>query len=304
MAIDRWYPTLTALPDGRVLISSGASRVAGGHNRLEIFDPSDGSVILLDADYPDPSNNGMPLYPFMFVLPTGDILYAGAEGASATHSKGRVLLADYDGGDDDWEWYERVFESSINGGSAVMYEPGKIMKSGGLAFDDDDETAIAGTEIIDLSNVDDCGGYDNAPDFVAVAPMNEARHFHTLTLLPDGRVLASGGNRRGNSMFGDHTTNECEYEGVPIASHDCDLSCPGVPSRCLSYDPDGDGEEYAPGTYCPFLNDASCTTSLDCGSECITTNDCPPGSTCNTTSGRCEMPCNSGTCGAVMHCTS
>jgi len=102
MAIDRWYPTLTALPDGRVLISSGASRVAGGHNRLEIFDPSDGSVILLDADYPDPSNNGMPLYPFMFVLPTGDILYAGAEGASATHSKGRVLLADYYGGDDDW----------------------------------------------------------------------------------------------------------------------------------------------------------------------------------------------------------
>lgn len=319
MKVDRWYPTLTVLPDGRVLISSGASREPNGQNRFEVFDPINNTMdeLTIGGTAPFTTMSPMPLYPFMFVLPNGDIFYAGAEDAIAAHSHGRVLVPDYSDtptSNSNWTWSSRTFTSTINGGSAVMYEPGKIMKSGGVQHSNR-VIAHATTEIIDLSGYDS-NDYAGAPNFYTVPAMdmNEARHFHSLTLLPDGRVLATGGNSRDNGQPGDLLNNSCEYDDVPIASITCsdanndgipdDLTatavangCPAVPSLCIA-------------GACAFRPGTECNGSLDCGSPCDLDNgnaDCPPGSTCGDPSEQCQMPCPgdpNSNCGAAIECST
>lgn len=334
MAVDRWYPSVTVIPGsnpavdamGRVLISSGASRVPGGQNTFEIFDPNTNLVTQIAIDGVSPFDEGdpIPLYPFIFVLPNGDILYAGGEGAPDAVQDGRVLVPDYNNGG-QWEWHGRVFQSEINGGSAVMYEPGKILKSGGVHRGDNnppggniadvDDIAEFGTETIDLSTFAS-GDYATAPDFTWVErqDMNRARHLHTLTVLPDGRVAATGGNTRSNGIEGDHPENECNFGGEPIGDEQCNdadgngvpdgnpaTGCPAVPSPCEFYDPDGEGGSPT-GFYCRFRGNIACTDSIDCGIVCTQNSDCPPGSVCGAED-NCEMPCPAaGTCGAVVHC--
>ena len=338
MAVDRWYPTLTVLRDGTVLISSGASRLPylDGQNTFELFDPETNLVAPLNiTNTPFSQANPIPLYPFMFLLPNGDILYAGGEEATVASSNGRVLIPGYNN-NGTWTWDERVFESTINGGSAVMYEPGKIMKSGGLhrgsqnddpPILDEDNIARVETEIIDLSKFASgdygiAGQKDAATDFLRRGDMNQPRHFHNLTLLPDGRVLATGGNKRSNGFAGDDELNECEYQNQPIADMDlCNdtnrdgtpdnpataaAGCPAVPSRCLAYDPQG---PLLQGNYCPLRGNTTCPDldHVDCGAPCTNNDDtqCPPGSTCGD-AGTCEMPCpepGGEMCGAVVHCS-
>jgi hypothetical protein len=329
MQVDRWYPTLTVIPGatpqaspfGRVLIASGATRTLQGEATpiFELYDPATDQVSTLAIAGPSPftGSTPIPLYPFMFLLPNGDIFYAGGEGTA--QMKGRVLIPDYNN-NGTWAWHPREFESAISGGSAVMYAPGKIMKSGGIFAGDPDQRAHQITETIDLSNTPS-GAYSNAPDFVITAPMARARHFHTLTLLPDGRVVATGGNSRGNGEAGDHQDFECSYEGNAIAEGVCNDSnldgtpdpgtalfgCPAVPSYCVDGVscslPSGSGNEEGP-VPCADVDGEPGPDHASCGAPCSSASDCPPGSTCGSATGQCEMPCFSGlTCGAVVHCT-
>ena len=70
-----------------------------------------------------------------------------------------------------------------------MYRPNKIMKSGAWADPDFNGAktfnAHGRTAVIDMSA--------GSPTWRETAPMAIARSYHNLTLLPDGTVLASGG---------------------------------------------------------------------------------------------------------------
>lgn len=219
LEIDRWYPTLTPLPDGKILISGGESRVPGGRNTFEIYDPVAEVVEILPLTF---EWGDMPLYPFMFVLPNGDILYAGGEEAAPAAYDGRIIIPGPTAA--DWVWADVVIDSTTNGGSAVMYEPGKLMKSGGILTY---QEAVSVTEILDLSCVGS-GGYPQNMAWIPTEPMNERRHFHTLTLLPTGQVLATGGNTRANGVPGEDSGNPCEFEGQVIKEIPClaDSDCP------------------------------------------------------------------------------
>ena len=184
MSVARWYPTATVLGDGRVFVFSGDSIVDFGlpysppyfkeasQNSLpSIYDPSTNTWTDLTA-----SKLTTPLYPFMFQLSDGRILDAGPDVTT------RVMNPS------TWTW-STVTTSPFDGGSAVMYLPDKIMKSGSYSNPDyygsSTYQATARTAVIDMSQPN--------PTWQETAPMNYPRTYQNLTLLPDGSVLASGG---------------------------------------------------------------------------------------------------------------
>ena len=116
----------------------------------------------------------MPLYPFMFVLPNGKLFDAGPDRVTRT--------LDLQTG----QW-TTVGTSPIDGQSAVMYRPGKILKSGTWS-----DPEFPGRE---ATNRADGDRHDRRQPGVDrdVAPMKYRRSYHTLTVLPDGKVLATGG---------------------------------------------------------------------------------------------------------------
>jgi Concanavalin A-like lectin/glucanases superfamily/Domain of unknown function (DUF1929)/Bacterial Ig domain/Bacterial Ig-like domain/Galactose oxidase, central domain len=175
----RWYPTATTLPDGRVLVVSGDNITLNAPNVIvplkngsetlpEIYDVDTNTWTTLPA-----GQRRMPLYPFMFVLPNGKVFDAGPDTTTRT--------LDVNTG----QW-TTVGQSPIDGHSAVMYRPGKILKSGTWA--DPDYPGIQSTSraaAIDMTEA--------SPSWREVAPMHHPRSYHTLTALPDGTVLATGG---------------------------------------------------------------------------------------------------------------
>jgi hypothetical protein len=74
MAYRRWYPTSTTLPDGRALVMSGAQTCLTCLADVpEIFDPATNRFTTMPT-----ARLGVPYYPFMFVLPDGKVIDAGA----------------------------------------------------------------------------------------------------------------------------------------------------------------------------------------------------------------------------------
>jgi hypothetical protein len=183
MANRRWYPTATTLADGRVFVLSGYDDCFGPSclvGRPEIFTPGPNTwASMPSADYITPS------YPFLFQIPDGRIISAGAyEGAIDT----RVLNLSTG----TWS----VLDSNvIDAGSAVMYAPGKIMKAGKWANADPPFVAAhANTYVLDVNQP--------SPQWRSTAPMAFPRAYNMLTLLPDGTTLATGGSRSGQRRSG------------------------------------------------------------------------------------------------------
>jgi len=172
MAVGRWYPTVTVLPDGRVLVTSGEIDCGGCFAPIpEIYNPQLDSWTQLTG-----ASQSFPYYPHMFVLGDGRVLAAATTEAPIVS---RVL-------DLATQTWSVVDPTAVDGGSSAMYAPGKILKSGRSV--DPDQPVIPATKttyVLDMNQP--------TPRWRQTAPMNFARVYHTLTLLPDGTVLATGG---------------------------------------------------------------------------------------------------------------
>jgi len=163
MTQGRWYPTTTTLPDGEMLVVSGADENAAFVTIPGIWNGSDwrrftGAALAL------------PYYPAMFLAPSGKVFYAGP-----TQSTQYLSVAD----DGKWTPVGNRIVASRDYGSAVMYAPGKILYAGG----GDPPTQSA--EVIDLN--------DAAPAWRAVPSMAYARRQMLATILADGKVLVTHG---------------------------------------------------------------------------------------------------------------
>jgi hypothetical protein len=185
MTYGRWYPTATILADGRVLTTSG------GVNCPTCNIPGDPHNGLADiAEIYNPANNTwsqlssipyrLPMYPHNFLLPDGRIF---ASSANADPIASAVLNLNVP----NWTTFGPVRD----GGSAVMYAPGKVMKSGtAWNIDYPIGNSAATTYVIDMTAA--------SPAWRQTPSMSFARTEHTLVLLPDGNVLAAGGSRDSN----------------------------------------------------------------------------------------------------------
>lgn len=181
MAYARWYPTVTKLPDGRMLVVSGAESCSdctipgAPHDGIaafpEIFDPSTGTWTTLTT-----ASLRLPLYPHMIVLPDGRVF---ASGTQEDPIASQVL-------DLTTGTWSVVDPTARDGGSSVMYRSGKILKTGS-ARNPDYPTADAAADawVIDMNQA--------SPTWRQVASMAHPRTQHNLTLLPNGKVLATGG---------------------------------------------------------------------------------------------------------------
>jgi galactose oxidase-like protein len=183
----RWYPTLTELGDGRMMSTSGLDENGYTNNTSEIYTPGQGwgpEIPGNPSGLYDPSFTfGFPLYPRMHLLPTGQIFYAAPSSATlvfnpSTQSWSFLAWTIYGG-----PVAERTYGSSVllPLTPANNYNP-KVMIMGG------DNPATNTTEIIDLGQP--------TPTWQQGPPMAQARVEMEATLLPNGKVLISGGSAK------------------------------------------------------------------------------------------------------------
>jgi PKD repeat protein len=167
MAYSRWYPTLTTLPDGRALVTSGDATTGTRIDVPEIYDPA------TDTWTPKASRP-QGLYPFMYVLPNGRVYEAGTGTATASF--------DPSGGGSWSPGPAARFGSSAYSESGAMYAPGKILRAGG------GDPAMNRTQVIDMNAAD--------PQWEETAPMASPRRRMNTPVLADGSVMAVGGTQQ------------------------------------------------------------------------------------------------------------
>jgi hypothetical protein len=172
MANPRWYPTATTLPDGRELVLVGENNCDNCDVVTpEIYNPSTNSWTSIPQ-----ANFFFTYYPHVFVLPDGRVLVSStAESPTASQILNLSSLS-----------WTAVGGPAVEGGTAAMYRPGKVIKTGTSV---DPDTAVrnstATTYVLDTTVA--------SPTWRQVGAMVFPRTYATLTLLPDGTVLATGG---------------------------------------------------------------------------------------------------------------
>jgi len=188
MALGRWYPTVTMLPDGRMVTVAGRDSAKRVVTVPEIWEG--GAWVRLPG-----ASFTFPYYPRDFVDPkTGRLFYAGERiqarwlDVDAVTANGRGKWTSSSGLKHLWP-YNRDY------GSAVMYETGKILVVGGGGYttwstpDATSPTPTPTAEKIDLNLT--------GPAWKTTDPMHHPRRHLNATILPDGQVLVTGGTSGG-----------------------------------------------------------------------------------------------------------
>jgi len=160
----RWYPSVTALANGEMLITSG------GPSTSEVFNPAGGLRSLTTAVME------MPLYPWIQAAPNGNAFYFGPDNSL------KYLNTNGTG-----SWQNNGARDGINRnyGSYAMYDIGKVLAAGG-------GDSIKHSVVIDFRS--------RRATVTRAGDLNTGRRQHNLTVLPDGTVLATGGNWDGASL--------------------------------------------------------------------------------------------------------
>jgi hypothetical protein len=165
MAAGRWYPSITPLSNGEMLITEG------GPDTPEVRQ-TDGSLRSLSSATLNLDRDER-LYPWMDVAPDGRAFVSGPNTTmwklDTSGTGAWTNLGERDGIYRDY-------------GSHALYDIGKILVSGGGGSETD-------SRVIDINGA--------TPQVSPTSPMAFGRRYHNLTVLADGTVLATGGNSSG-----------------------------------------------------------------------------------------------------------
>ena len=206
----RWYPTCTALPDGRVLTISGAltsgvpATGAGVNNTLMLYDPTPADPNQRqspDIALPSPwassfaDFGSIDLYPFVFVLPSGELLVHSRNTSRtydvAANTWGPEIVAQYQ--------FSRTYPGE---GSGILlplsFTDGyvaRILAVGGGGANPTDLTPD--TPATDTAEILDLGA--DVVSWRFTQSMQYGRVMVDGVLLPDGTILAVGGSSTGRN---------------------------------------------------------------------------------------------------------
>ena len=189
----RFYPTHTSLSDGRVFISGGT----GSRSSVpEIFDPTTnttapvGCIDLGNGKYSCRETRLKLHYYPRVALGYGDNLLM--------LPTSRPLLA-YTFDAMQNRWVQHVNPDDSRGrwrpAPAVYYARNKVLRAGSDTYASS-SSAVGTTTVVELDDI-------FAPVERSTAPMAYPRNRTTLTLLADGKILATGGKRRSPCTAGD-----------------------------------------------------------------------------------------------------
>jgi hypothetical protein len=165
MTAARWYPSVTPLTNGEMLITEG------GPDTPEVR-RTDGSLRTLST-----ASLNLPLYPWLDVAPDGRVFYSGPD---------QTLRKLDPAGGGAWQSFGQRDAVNRSYGSHAVYGIGKTLVAGGGQSSND-------ARVIDVNGA--------TPQVSATAPMAFGRRQHNLTLLADGSVLATGGNSTGAGLI-------------------------------------------------------------------------------------------------------
>lgn len=169
MAAGRWYPTVTALSTGELLVTGGSDTNRANNVTPEVYDPVGNTFRQLTG-----AQRGLDYFPFNFVAPNatnGTVFYAGDNPNTffmRTAGVGSIGLG-----------IPTALGVGRDYGSAVMYDAGKIIIMGG-------GNTQASAEVIDLNQA--------SPSWRATTPMHLPRRQMNAVILANGQVMASGGS--------------------------------------------------------------------------------------------------------------
>ncbi len=164
----RWYSTSTTLLNGEIYIQGGN----GGGDRPEIRDASGALRLLSNVN----TSGYSATYPRNFLAPDGRVFGFDNSGKMYYVSPGGTGLLTTAGqlpGATSWT------------ASAVMFQPGRILQVGG---------ASSAALVIDINGVQ--------PVVASTQSMSTQRQWVSATVLPDGRVLGTGGSAVENQLSG------------------------------------------------------------------------------------------------------
>jgi hypothetical protein len=164
MAGERWYPSVTPLRNGEMLITSG---------RVDLPEVRTTSGTLRPLSTAQLS---LPLYPWIDVAPDGRAFYSGPDPTM------RKLDTT---GTGTWQTFGQRDAINRDYGSHALYDVGKMLVAGG-------GPSTPTAKVIDINGA--------TPQPTDTAPMANGRRQHNLTVLADGTVLATGGNYSGAGL--------------------------------------------------------------------------------------------------------
>jgi Galactose oxidase-like, Early set domain/Bacterial Ig-like domain (group 1) len=187
MAFGRWYPTVTELGDGRMLTMAGRDSAGNVVTTPEIWENNQWVKL------PGAGLLEIPYYPRNFVDPKNGRIFMAGE-----RIQSRWFDVDGSAASGRGKWISgpsHIWPFNRDYGTAVMYEPGKILYAGGggntgwPTKDPRSSTPTATAEMIDLNAA--------PPTWTSAGSMSVARRHLNSTILPDGQVLITGGTSGG-----------------------------------------------------------------------------------------------------------
>ena len=164
MAEGRWYPTVTPLRNGEMLITEGGPDIPEVRT-------TGGTLRSLSG-----ASLNLPLYPWIDVAPNGRAFYSGPD---------QTMRSLDTSGTGAWQTFGQRDPIDRSYGGHAFFDVGKILVAGG-------GSSSADARVVNISGA--------TPQVTPTAPMANGRRQHNLTVLADGTVLATGGNSSGASL--------------------------------------------------------------------------------------------------------